>query len=149
MQLKHVFVTLIDLFEEFPFTVEKEEDLERMMEEMEKGDEELFRFVQTIEDGFASTSYIGQDVIQDKFYQRFLFEGGGFMEIMQEAPLSIVGHFTSREDAEEFRDSLVEATEETVDNEKALEMMVDSIEIGEESGETLSYEKWSQMKEVR
>jgi len=48
----------------------------------------------------------GMDVVDEKNYERFIFEKGGFMEIMVEAPLVISAHFVHMDQARFFRTSL-------------------------------------------
>lgn len=139
MKLEHYYVNLIDLPEILPFTIKDEENIE-------KG-REVYRFVENIEN-FDKVHYIGQDNIEGKFYQRFLFSNGGFMEIMQKAPAAVVAHFSDEERAEEFAENLKEVIKD-INEEKTSELLANDIKVNREKEGRISYEKWSKLNKVR
>ena len=140
MKLNHYYVNLVDLPEILPFTISEEE------EEVDSG-KKVFKFVEELEE-FDTVHYIGQDNIEGKFYQRFLFSKGGFMEIMQKAPAAVVAHFSDEERAEEFAEKLKEAVRQ-IDDSKASELLASDIKINREEEGRISYEKWSKLNKVR
>jgi hypothetical protein len=150
MQLEHYYVNVIDLPEILPFTLKPDEatSIDEAVEQQDESGRELFEFVEALET-FDTIHYIGQDNIEGKFYQRFLFEGGGFIEIMQRAPCAIIAHFPSRERAEKFVDILRETVRDVATDKTAADLLVDDITISEEKEGSLSYEQWTKMKNVR
>lgn len=147
MKLKHYFINLVDLPEILPFSV-SEEKIEEIEEQEESG-KTLFDFVESIEDKFGSIYYIGQDNIEGKFYQRFMFSEGGFLEIMQKAPSAIIAHFPKKKQAEKFSEVLGEVIKEKSEDKKAAKLLAENIEVSEEKEGSLSYKKWSKLRNIR
>ncbi len=140
MKVKHSFVSLLDLAEVLPFTVSPGEK--------EPRDKELFDFVDQIAKEFGEEIYyMGNDIIEDKFYERFLFEHGGFLEIMVQAPVAIIAHFVERARAFKFARALKRAIL-SIDKPEA-KILADSIEVSSENEQALDYQTWSKLKKVR
>ncbi|MCJ7450232.1 MAG: hypothetical protein MUP58_00655 [Candidatus Nanohaloarchaeota archaeon QJJ-9] len=147
MKLKHYYVNLIDLPEVLPFSL-TEEEIENKTDAQEESGKEVFNFVEALE-GFDTIHYIGQDNVEGKFYQRFLFNGGGFLELMQKAPSAIVAHFSRKERAQEFAEELRKVIKEKCGEEKEVELLASDVEVNKEEEGSLSYEKWSKLNNVR
>lgn len=141
MKLEHYYVNLIDLPELLPFTISEKCD-------ESKSSKEVFEFVELLEE-FDSLHYIGQDNIEGKFYQRFLFSNGGFMEIMQKAPSAIVAHFADEERAEKFSEKLRQLIKKKCGDSKPVEMLAQDVKVNRETEGKLSYEKWSKLNNIR
>lgn len=146
MKLDHYYVNLVDLPEVLPFTL-AEEELEKAEGQEESG-KALFEFVEALEE-FDEIHYIGQDNIEGKFYQRFMFSDGGFIEVMQKAPSAVIAHFSSEERAEEFVDVLQAVIREKAEESKAGELLASDVEVSREEEGSLTYEKWTKLKDVR
>ena len=140
MKLEHCYVNLVDLPEVLPFTVKEGKDFGN-------SDEKILEFVEAVEE-FDNVHYIGQDNVEGKFYQRFLFENGGFMEIMQKAPSAIVAHFSKEERAEKFSEVLKDVITSKCEG-KAAELLKDDVKVEKEREGRLNYEKWSKLNKVR
>ena len=140
MKIKHSFVSLLDLAEALPFTVSPAEK--------EPKDKELFEFVDQLAQEFGEEIYyMGNDIIEDKFYERFLFEHGGFLEVMVQAPVAIVAHFVDRARAFKFARALKRVIL-SIDKPEA-RILADSIEVSSEHEYALDYQTWSKLKKVR
>ena len=154
MKTKHTYVVLIDLPEALPFKIEfsriEPRELEKVGEKVTKKEKELFKFVTNLEKHFKEEfSFIGEDVIGEKFYKRFLFPKGGFLEIMYQAPAALIAHFIESKRAEAFAEALKKVIDETVKEEKARMILKNLVEINTEKEEALTYEKWSKLTELR
>lgn len=154
MKTKHSYVVLIDLPEALPFTIkkglEKPEELKEVGRESENAEKELLKFMQKLEKNFKEeVSFIGEDIIAEKLYKRFLFPKSGFMEIMYQAPVSIIAHFIDIARANNFATALKKTLDQTVTDEKIKNILKNMVEVSTEKEEALTYDKWSKMKEIR
>jgi len=151
MKTEHYFVNLIDLPEVLPFTIsgEGEDDLVESITGQEKSSKKLFEFVDHLEKKFVPIHYIGQDNIEGKFYQRFLFSSNGFLEIMQTAPAAVIAHFSDKTEAEKFSKALKNAVRKFAKDKKAAELLIGDIVVEEDTEENLTYQTWSKMKNIR
>lgn len=153
MKSKHSYVVLIDLPEDLPFEIKKisikPTDLTDTKESA-RAEKELFGFISKLEKNFKEeTSFIGEDIIGEKFYKRFLFPKSGFMEIMYQAPVSIIAHFIDINRAKSFATALKKTLDQTVTDEKIKNILKNMVEVSTEKKEVLTYDKWSKMKEIR
>ncbi len=154
-QLKHAYATLIDLPEALPFgsppeNLQEIADMDKLEKKEAAREKELFAFVKKLEKHLGErTCFIGEDIIGEKFYKRFLFEKGGFIELMTGEPVAISAHFTSKARAQKFADALGKSLKGVVKEAKLLEILNSSIVVDEEEGYKLTYEKWEKMKEIR
>ena len=150
MKLEHYFINLIDLPEILPFTISgSKEKLEENISDQEKSNKKLFEFVSEIEKKFTQIHYIGQDNIEGKFYRRFLFATNGFLEIMQTAPAAIVAHFSDKKEAEKFAKALKSAVKKFAKDKRAAKFLLADITIQKEKEDSLTYETWSKLKNIR
>lgn len=154
-QLKHAYATLIDLPEALPFGSPPEElsklsDMEAVEKKEAMKEKELFAFVKKLGKFLGErTCFIGEDIIGEKFYKRFLFEKGGFIELMTGEPVAISAHFTSKARAQKFASALSKSLKGTVKKAKLLEILDSSTVVDEEEAYKLTYEKWEKLKEIR
>lgn len=154
MKSKHSYVVLIDLPEMLEFEVSPTkvtpEKIANLEKENMESDGELFKFVSKIEKRMrVNFSFIGEDVISEKFYKRFLVNGGGFIEVMYQAPAAIIAHFIEEDRANKFADSLKSTIREVVEDKKAATILENLVEVNTEKEEPLTYKKWSQLTHIR
>lgn len=154
MKSKHTYVVLIDLIEVLPFefklTKTKPDGLDMLDGEAKKSEEELFKFITRLEKHFKEElNFIGEDIIGEKFYKRFLFKKDGFLEIMYQPPAALIGHFVESNRAKKFAKALEKVIDETVKDNKAKMVLKNLIEVNTEKQEPLTYEKWSKLTKIR
>jgi hypothetical protein len=154
LKSKHTYVVLIDLPEALPFEfklIKTEPDsLDELDGEAKKSEEELFKFVTRLEKYFKEDfSFIGEDIIGEKFYKRFLFQKDGFLEIMYQPPAALIGHFIEPNRAKAFAKVLEKVIDETVKEEKAKMILKNMIEVNTEKEEPLTYETWTKLTKIR
>lgn len=154
MKTKHCYVVLIDLPEALPFEIKKvltkPSEIKEVDHESEKVEKELFNFLSKLEKNFKEEfSFIGEDMIGEKFYKRFLFPKSGFMEIMYQAPVAIVAHFLDVKRANNFANALRKTLGRTIKDKKILTILKNMIEINTEKEEVLTFDDWSRMREIR
>lgn len=156
MKSKHTYVVLIDLPEALPFefklikTKPDGDGLDHLDGEAKKSEEELFKFVARLEKYFKEEfSFIGEDIIGEKFYKRFLFRKDGFLEIMYQPPAALIGHFIEPDRAKNFAEALEKVIDETVKEDKVKMILKNLIEVNTEKEEPLTYEKWGKLTKIR
>ncbi|MBN1385678.1 hypothetical protein JW968_01745 [Candidatus Woesearchaeota archaeon] len=150
METHHIFVPLVDIEEMLPFTFRSYENLEESMQEQERSRQELMKFIGVLEQRFnKKILYLGFDEIAGRFYERFIFEEGGFFEIMIEAPVAMNAHFFQEEHAKTFAEALRQTLYETLPDTPIKEMFLQSIEVQSEDDISLTYKKWETLKSIK
>ncbi len=151
--LKHFYVTLLDLPEALPFAFKPSttmKDLARDEKIEAKTEKILLKFITHLMKKFGDDfAFIGEDVIGEKFYRRFLFEKNGFVEIMTGVPAVISAHFTSKARAEKFAGALRKTIESQVKNKRAKTVLLQAVEVSEDDSSRLTFEKWEKLREIR
>jgi len=150
MKTKHVFVPALDAGEIIPFTVKKIENVQDSIRLQEVAKEKLVEFINKLEKEFhEGIYYLGFDEIGGKFYERFMFEKGGFLEIMVEAPVAINAHFIEEEKAKKFCIALKKTLKGMLPKNKVSEMFTNSIDVETDNQDSLTYKKWETIKGIR
>ncbi|MCD6591304.1 MAG: hypothetical protein J7K72_05020 [Candidatus Aenigmarchaeota archaeon] len=150
MKSKHSYVVLIDLPEVLPFEMKRKKGIKEILEMGEEDIKKVFEFVVLLEKEFGEEiSFIGEDVIAEKFYRRFLFPNGGFMEIMTEPPAAIVAHFIEIRRARKFAEALKRVLNKVVKEKTIRDILKKSVEVSSEKEDVLTYKKWTEMKSIR
>ena len=145
MRIRSSFVSLLDISEVLPFTYRETKD----MDHEEKVLAKLSKFVDVIEKQFKEeVCFIGDDIIGEKFYYRFLFKKGGFLEVMVQPPVAMIAHFIEQSRAKKFAEALKKTIDKTIEEKKAREILKNVIEVSTEN-EALSYEKWTKLRKIR
>lgn len=151
--LKHFYVTLLDLPEALPFSFtpsDEFKDLELDSKKEAEADTKLMRFVSLLKKKFGEDfAFIGDDIIGEKFYKRFLLEKNGFVEIMTGVPSVVSAHFTNKQRAEKFAKALRETIKKQVTSEKAKSILLTAVEVSEDNSSRLSFEKWEKLRDIR
>jgi predicted metal-dependent hydrolase len=150
MKTKHIFVPVLDIEEMLPFVIKNKGKLQEKIKEQETARAELTKFIDQLEKNYKeSIYYMGMDIIESKTYERFIFQKGGFFEIMIEAPLSMNAHFIDEKKAKNFCSALKKTLKSVLKNKPMAKMFINSIEVQDESDQGLTYEKWDRMKSIR
>jgi hypothetical protein len=150
MKTKHIFVPALDVEEILPFVVRKTRTLQENLKEQQRAKNELIKFIDTLEKNYNETIYyMGMDIIEAKTYERFVFEKGGFFEIMTEAPLAMNAHFVHIKMANRFCEALKKTLKPVLKKDKVSGIFIESIEVNSEEDQSLTYEKWGKMKGIR
>ena len=149
MKTKHIFVPALDVGEILPFVVRKTKSLQENIKEQQRAKNELVKFIDLLEKNYKeSIYYMGMDIIESKSYERFIFEKGGFFEIMVESPLAMNAHFVHNEKAKKFCEALRKTIKSILKKDKVTEMFVNSIEVNSEQDQSLTYEEWDRLKKI-
>ncbi|MFH0876187.1 MAG: hypothetical protein V1859_09695 [archaeon] len=155
MRTKHIFVSVVDVSEVIPFCLKDTTNLSESLTEQTKSREKLEEFIALLQKTYKQKIwYMGFDIIGEKSYERFMFDDGGFLEIMMEAPLAINAHFVHREQAEKFCTSLKKTFLKILKDDTFTKMFVDSISVNEEKApdeeiNTLTVKKWHTLQNIR
>lgn len=154
MQAKHSWVSLVDLPEAFTFTVAMSEDatFQEQMSAQEKAEKALFDFMDEISKEFKEEIYfLGQDVIGEKFFYRFQCEKQGFIEVMNQAPSSLIGHFLDDKKAQKFKDALIKSLPKGIRKDRAslIQMLYDNIELSQYNKESSGFKVDTHTKMAR
>ncbi|HLD88929.1 MAG TPA: hypothetical protein VI894_01855 [Candidatus Nanoarchaeia archaeon] len=150
MKTKHIFVAAVDIGELLPFIIKPTENLKESMEQHEKAMKELEKFIDKLEKNYKEEVwYMGMDIIAEKTWERYIFEKGGFFEIMVEAPLAMNAHFVHEKQAKTFAEALKKTLTSILPDNEVTKMFLDSIQVQSEEDESLTYKTWETMKNVR
>jgi hypothetical protein len=150
METKHIFVASLDVGEILPFVVKKTKTLQENIREQERAKKELIKFIDKLEKNFKEPIYyMGMDIIEAKAYERFIFENGGFFEVMVESPVAMNAHFVHDKKAEKFCEALKKTFKLVLKKDKVSEMFINSIEVNSEQDQSLTYQKWDMMKGIK
>lgn len=150
MKTKHIFVPALDVGEILPFVIKKTKNLKDSITEQERARKELERFVDKLQKNYKEPIwYMGMDVITGKTYERFIFEKGGFFEIMIEAPLALNAHFVHERQAKKFLMALKKTIKSTLPKGPACDLFLDSVQVQSEEDEDLKYKTWTSLKQIR
>ncbi len=150
MKTKHIFVPVLDVGEIVPFTLKETASVGESMEEQEKTRAKLAEFIDKLELKFGEgIYYLGFDEIAGKFYERFMFEKGGFFEIMIEAPLAMNAHFTDKKKADKFCRAVQGTLKIILPDSPISKMFIESISVQSQEDESLTYKKWETMKDIK
>jgi len=150
MNQKHIFVSALDINEQLPFVVQKTKTLQESFKEQDRAKKELDGFIKILEKNFKEEmSYLGMDVIGEKSYERFMFKGSGFFEVMVEAPVAMTAHFPDKKRATAFCTALKKAMDKILPESPARDMFIDSIEVRDEVDTSLTVDEWHKIKEIR
>ena len=150
MKTKHIFVASLDIGELLPFAVKEKKTLQAQMQEQERAKKELVRFVDRLEKNYGEpVFYMGVDVIEAKNYERFIFDKGGFFEVMVGAPLALIAHFVHNKQAEKFCEALKKTLKSVLKESKISDMFINSIEVNSEEDQSLTYAKWDEVKSIK
>jgi hypothetical protein len=149
MRTKHIFVPALDVGELLPFVIRPTKTIQQNMQEQERARAELTKFIDILEKNLRQPIwYMGMDVIGEKNYERFMFEQGGFFEVMIEPPLAMNAHFVDNKQAEEFKKALQKTLKTIMKASPVSDMFIESISVEDESDEELKVQSWTKMKEV-
>lgn len=150
MRTKHLFVPALDVGERLPFAVRKTETLQQSFDEQDRAKRELVKFINHLERKLRQkVFYMGFDVIGEKSYERFLFDKGGFLEVMVESPVALNAHFVHDTQAKSFAKALKAALMDLMPKGPVTQLFLDSIEVQDQDDTSLTVEKWHKMKEIR
>jgi len=150
MKTKHIFVPALDVEGLLPFAVNKTKTLKDNIAEQERARKELILFIDKLEKNYKETIYyMGMDIIEAKTYERFIFEKGGFFEMMTESPLAMNAHFVHDKRAEKFCNALKKTLKSVLNKSPVADMFISSIVVNSEHDESLTYEKWDRMKSIK
>lgn len=154
MQSKHVWVSLVDLPESLVFSVGDNEkgNFKEQMERQDKSQKALFRFMDILGSDFDDKIYyMGQDVIGEKFYHRFQFGKQGFVEVMNQAPVSVIAHFLDEKRAKKFFNILKKNLSSAVreDRRNTLDILLANIELSKQTDDGLKVETHTRLARIR
>jgi hypothetical protein len=150
MKTKHIFVPALDIGENLPFAIKKTKTLAENFSEQERSKNELTKFIDLLQKNYKEKIwYMGMDVIGEKSYERFIFDKGGFFEVMVENPVAMNAHFVHDKPAKKFSIALKKTLKELMTNGPVTDMFINSIEVQDEQDAFLTVNEWHKMKNVR
>ncbi len=150
MKTRHIFVPALDVGELLPFCIREKDKLSEQIKEQERAKKELENFINLLEKHFEEPVwYIGMDIIGEKSYERFVFDKGGFFEVLTESPVALNAHFADIKRANYFVTALKDSLKKILPESPITEMFMESIVVQTEQDESLSVNKWHTMKDIR
>ena len=149
MKTKHIFVAALDVGSLLPFTIRPTKTLQENLKEQQRAKDVLIKFVDKLEKNYKETIYyMGMDVIEAKNYERFIFEKGGFFELMIESPLALNAHFVDFKRATRFCAALKKTLTALLNKDTVSKLFINSIEVNSEEDQSLTYERWDRIKNI-
>jgi len=149
MKTTHLFVPALDVSGLLPFAVRETTTLEQSFGEQDRAKKALVAFVDALEKTLKQKIfYMGFDVIGEKSYERFMFDKGGFLEVMVESPVALNAHFVHPDDAKKFAAALKKTLAATLPKDEMSRLFIESIEVQNQDDTTLTVEKWNTMKNI-
>lgn len=150
MRTQHYFVPVLDVSEALPFAVRSVKTIKKSMDEQDRARKELDKFISILEKNLKEKIfYMGFDVIGEKSYERFIFDNGGFFEVMVENPIAMNAHFVHENRAKKFKDALKKTLNALMPNNKISKMFIDSIDVQDEGDASLTVQEWHEIQNVR
>ena len=150
METKHCFVSALDLHEQLPFILKKTSDLPSKLKERHRVHDELDKFILQLQKNFGEKIYhLGSDILSNHSYEKFMFKGSGFMELMIEAPLAINVHFHDNKRAVKFSSALKKTIKELLPQSPKRDMLIHSISIEDEHETPMRFKDWDKIRNVR
>jgi hypothetical protein len=148
-KLKYYLVTITDVEGLLNFSKNHTSELKDEVSEQNRSQEELEQFISLLHSRFhEEIMYIGEEKILGKHVERFLFNHGGFMEIMLEKPLVLNAHFLHIEKAQRFSEALKKTLHYLIPPHPVKEIFIDSITVEEHSKNPLTMETWMRMHNI-
>lgn len=142
-------VTALDIEELLPFVKKETKGLMEGVLEEKRVKTELEKFIKILKGHInEEIYYIGEEKKFGKHLERFLFENGGFFEIMIESPVSINAHFLHRTRAHKFCKGLKKTIDVILPESQVKGIFINSINVGKREDEPLTYDKWNLMHKL-
>lgn len=146
---KYYLISIQDVAELLPFVKKECDNLADEIEEENRIKQHLNRFKDILERHFGdSVAYIGEEKSYGKHLERFLFEHGGFMEIMLEPPLILKVHFLSQATAQRFAEALKKTMSEVIQNHPLKDMFIENITVEETEKDPIPIKTWAKMHHI-
>jgi len=106
---KQIFVSLKDEKGILPFSMKKG-SMAETMNGLDNSEKNLEFFIRLLEKAMHEVLwYIGADMLGDSYYERFMFNKSGFLEILLGEKTEIKAYFPTSEKAEKFKKALQHA----------------------------------------
>lgn len=139
MKTKHIFVPALDAEEILPFAVRKTKTPTESIKERHRANAEVVKFIEQLEKNYQEQIYyMGTDIIKAKIYERFMFEKGGFFEILVESPLAMNAHFVHNRQAKKFCAALKKTLGSVLKKGRISKMFIKSIKASREDDKSLN-----------
>ncbi|MCK4491507.1 MAG: hypothetical protein KAU03_02710 [Candidatus Altiarchaeales archaeon] len=151
MEIKHCCVSLLDVPEVLPFGFEpsSSENIMDLLEGTDHSEDKLLGFMSDLEREFGERIYrLGQDMVAEKLYRRYLLERDGFIEVAIEKPCAVIAHFTTMERGEKFANALANVVKKYVGGEIA-NLLCDDINISCQEQSELTQYKLQELRGLR
>ena len=151
MEIKHCCVSLLDVPEVLPFGYEPTaaENLVDILKDTDRSEDMLVEFMTDLEKEFKEPIYrLGQDMVGEKLYRRYLLEKDGFIEIALEKPAAIIAHFTNIERGKDFAAALEKTITKYVEGDIA-QLLCDDINISYQEETDLTQYKLQEIRHLR
>jgi len=151
MEIRHCCVSLLDVPEVLPFGFEPKaaENLIDILEDTDHIEDMLKEFMTDLEQEYKEPIYrLGQDMIGEKLYRRYLLEKDGFIEVALEKPAAIIAHFTNIKRGKKFAAALEKTIKKYVEGDIA-QLLSDDINVSYQKETQLTQYKLQELRNLR
>lgn len=150
MKVRHFFVPVLDTAELLPFAIKPNHNLLESFKQQDEAHKKLAKFIDMLQRAFHEPIwYMGFDIIGEKFYERFIFENGGFFEVMMEAPLAMNAHFVHTKRADKFAIALQKVFTKMLPKTPIAAMFIDSIKASAAEEYEFKVQTWEKLKGLK
>ena len=142
---------MLDVPEILPFGFEPSgvENLVDLLDDTNRSEDMLKEFMTTLEQEYKEPIYrLGQDMIGEKLYRRYLLEKDGFIEVALEKPAAIIAHFTNIKRGKDFAAALEKTITKYVEGDIA-KLLCDDINISHQQESELTQYKLQELRNLR
>ncbi len=151
MEIRHCCVSLLDVPEVLPFGFEPSatENLVEILEDTDHSEDMLMEFMTDLETEIKEPIYrLGQDMVGEKLYRRYLLERDGFIEVALEKPAAVIAHFTNIKRGKDFAAALEKTITKYVEGDIA-KLLCDDINISYQQESELTQYKLQELRNLR
>jgi len=148
MKSTHFFVSFLDLAEQLSFSVKPSGA--KSLGKADNAFKALSDFIKMMEKNCGNEFYyVGQDVISEKLFHRFLFKDQGFVEFMLGTPSVISAHFVDKKNARVFASCLKTSLKQVLPKGLQTTMALKNIVVQSVKDEMIGFNTWNTMKSLR
>ena len=142
-------VSVVDVEQLLPFVKQETHSVSDEIKEENRVKEELQKFIEILKKHAGEQIYyIGEEKKFGKHLERFLFQKGGFLEVVLEQPVAINAHFIEKKMAMKFCKGLKKAAYLILPESEVKKLFIDSIMVSKPTEEALTYDKWDLMHSI-
>lgn len=142
---KYFSVFVEDVNNILPFNIHHKKNIIQEEEEFEAWES----FIHILHKNFKSKIIrTGREHTDEGKLEKYLLQGGGYMEVILGQPLILKAHFLRKYRAETFKHALRKTVQHTAASRPELPLFIDNIIVEENTDDPLTMDKWMRMHHI-